>query len=232
MNIGIVAAEDTEMLAIKKLMKEISENKIYNLNFITGKINEKKCILVKSGVGKVNAARTVQVLIDKFSPDYIINVGSAGATSNNLKIKDIVIGESLVQYDFDITDVGDYEKGEIFEVGKYIKSDKRLINLCCKTIEEMKDKDFNIKLGIIASADLFSSDPKHFEEVKNDFNAECVEMEGAAIAQVCFLDNIPFLVIRGISDVPDGNNEVDFHQYLEIASKNAAEILYKLLEKI
>ncbi len=232
MNIGIIAAEEEEMLAIKNIMEDIKESKIYNLTFIQGTIQNKMCILVKSGVGKVNASRTTQVLIDNYKVNYVINIGSAGGINEELNIEDIVIGDKLVQYDFDITQVGNYEKGEICEIGKYIKSDERLINLCIQTIEEMKDINFNIKIGTIGTADLFSADPNRAISLKKEFDIECVEMEGASVAQVCFLDNVPFLVIRGISDVSNGNNKIDFHTYLERASKRAAEILHNLISKI
>lgn len=232
MNIGIIAAEEEEMLAIKNLMKNIKENKIYNLNFVEGTIKNRACILVKSGVGKVNAARTTQILIDNYKVDYVINTGSAGGINEELNIEDIVIADKLIQYDFDITQVGNYEKGEICEIGKYIKSDERLINLCKQTIEEMKDKTFAVKIGTIGTADLFSADPKRGINLRKEFDIECVEMEGAAIAQVCFLDNVPFIAIRGISDVCNGNNKIDFHTFLERASKRAAEILENLILKI
>ena len=232
MNIGIIAAEEDEMLAIKNIMADIKENKIYNLNFIQGTIKNKMCTLVKSGVGKVNAARTTQILIDNYKVDYVINVGSAGGIDEELNIEDIVIGDNLIQYDFDITQVGNYEKGEICEIGKYIKSDERLIKLCMQTVEEMKNRDFNIKIGTIGTADLFSADSNRAINLKKEFDIECVEMEGAAVAQVCFLDNIPFLVIRGISDVSNGNNKIDFHTFLKRASKRVAEILQNLIDKI
>ena len=96
----------------------------------------------------------------------------------------------------------------------------------------MKDRDFNIKIGTIGTADLFSADPNRASNLKKEFDIECVEMEGAAIAQVCLLDDIPFLVIRGISDVSNGNNKIDFHTFLEKASKRVAEILQYLIDKI
>lgn len=232
MVIGIIAAENKEMSAIREKMSNIQEECIYDLKFIKGIIENKECVLVECGVGKVNAARTVQIMIDKYSVDYVINVGSAGATNEELNIEDIVIGEKLVQYDFDVSGAGNYEKGEICRVGKFFESDKRLVELCTQTINELKHEEFDIKLGIIASADLFCTDPKKAFEVKEEFGAECVEMEGAAVAQVCFLDKIPFLVIRGISDTPNGNNEVDFHTYLEIVSKRVAVILENLISKI
>lgn len=230
--IGIIAAEQIEMQAIKEKMQNIEEKKIYNLEFFKGKIQEKECVLVTCGVGKVNSARTVQILIDNYKIDYVINVGSSGGINPELNIGDIVIAKNLVQYDFDITGAGDYEKGEICGIGKYIESDKKLTNLCERTIKEINIEDSNIKIGTIASADYFAVDSKKMEEVRREFNAECVEMEGASIAQVCFLDNVPFLVIRGISDVQNGNNKVDFHTYIEKASKKVAIILENLILKI
>ena len=119
MNIGIIVAVPEEQEAIEKIIKKIDEKIIYDLRFIEGKIQDKNCILVKCGVGKVNAARTTQLLIDKYNPDCIINVGVAGALNPMLEIGDIVIGESLVQHDFDITAFG-HEKGYITGVGEKI----------------------------------------------------------------------------------------------------------------
>lgn len=232
MRIGIIAAEYEEMLAIKNIMENIKEEKFYNLTFYIGNIHNKECVLVECGVGKVNAARTTQSLIDKFEVDYVINVGSAGSITPELNVQDIVIGKELIQYDFDITQIGNYEKGEICDVGKYFYSDEKLINLCEETIEDMKDRDFNIKIGRIGSADIFFADPERAIKVREEFGMECLEMEGAAVGQVCFLDKVPFLVIRGISDTPNGNNKIDFHTYLKLASKRAAEILENLISKI
>ena len=145
--IGIIAAEEKEMIAIKNNMTNISEEKIYELKFIKGNIENKLCVLVECGVGKVNAARTTQIMIDKFNPNYVINVGTAGGLTNELKVKDIVIGKDLVQHDFDITGVGNYEKGEIARTGKYFLSDENLIKLCKNAMEEYKDRNFNIKIG-------------------------------------------------------------------------------------
>ena len=232
MVIGIIAAEETEMLAIKNKMTNIEEKSIYNLFFAEGIISNKNCVLVECGIGKVNAARTAQVLIDNFSVDYIINVGSAGSVNEDLNIEDIVIGDKLIQYDFDATTFGKYKKGEICGTGRFFEADKNLIELCKQTIEELNEENRIIKIGSIGSADFFCADPKKAIEIRKEFDVECVEMEGAAIAQVCFLDKIPFLVIRAISDTPNGNNKVDFHEFLEIVSKRAANILEKLLLKI
>ena len=228
--IGIIAAEFEEMNAIKEYMNNCIEEKIYNLTFYKGLINDKECVLVRCGIGKVNASRTTQIMIDRFKIEYIINIGSAGSVVDYLNIGDIVIGKELIQYDFDITDIGDYEKGEIYEVGKYFISDERLIRLCKESMK--KNEDSNVVIGRIGSADLFCSNPEKSKKVEEEFGTLCVEMEGAAIGQVCLLDNVPFLVIRSISDTPNGNNKIDFHTYLEHASKKAAEILYNLIDKI
>lgn len=226
---GIIAAMQEEMIEIEKIMEQKQIQKIYELNFITGKINSVDVVLVEAGVGKVNAARTTQILIDKFKVDVIINVGSAGSANDELNIGDIVIGKKIVQHDFDITAFG-HPKGYISNVGQYIESDKILIEKIEQTIFKMQDNEFNIKIGTIASGDIFCTEFKMKEKIRNKFNADAIEMEGAAIAQVCKLDGIPFIVIRSISDKPNGNNHITFDQFLEIASKRCAQIIKEFLK--
>lgn len=221
---GIIAAMQEEMQEIKKIMTEIKERKIYELNFITGIIKNKEVVLVESGVGKVNAARTTQILIDNFELDEIINVGSAGAVNSELNIGDIVIGKKLVQHDFDITAFG-HPKGYISNVGEYVESDSKLIEKMEQVILKLKKDEYKIKIGTIVSGDIFCTEVKMKEKIRNKFNAEAVEMEGAAIAQVCKLDNIPFIIIRSISDTPNGSNNITFDQFLVKASKRCAEII-------
>ena len=221
--IGIIAAEDKEMQAIKEIMENIEEIKIYNLSIYKGTINNKNYLLTKCGIGKVNAARTTQILIDKFNIDHIINLGSAGALNDKLKIGDIVVGEKLIQHDFDVTPFG-YEKGYIPGTGMVFESGKTLIDKC----KEVKIDDVNIVSGTIASGDIFLNNVQMKEKIKSKFNADCAEMEGASVAQVCNLNNIPFVVIRSISDIPNGNNEMDFEKYLDFASKNCAKFIAKI----
>ena len=221
---GIIAAMQEEMQEIKKIMQNVESIKIYELIFFKGKIHEENIVLVEAGVGKVNSARVTQILIDNFKVKGIINVGSAGSCNDELEIGDIVIGKNLVQHDFDITAFG-HEKGYISNVGQYVESDELLITKIEKTIEKMSNKDFNIKIGTIASGDIFCTELEMKEKIKEKFDADCIEMEGAAIAQVCKLDNIPFLVIRSISDKPNGQNEITFDKFLEKASKRCAYII-------
>ena len=226
---GIIAAMKEEMQEIEKIMTEKKVQKIYELNFIKGKINNTEIVLVNSGVGKVNAARTTQILIDNFNIDAIINVGSAGSANDELDIGDIVIGSKLVQHDFDATAFG-RPKGYISNLGQYVGSDDILIRKMENTISNMKDNNFKIKIGIIASGDIFCTELKMKEKIRSKFNADAIEMEGAAIAQVCKLDNVPFIIIRSISDKPNGNNHITFDQFLEKASKRCAKIIKEFLD--
>ena len=230
MNIGIIVAMEEELNEVIKEMEEVIEINYNNVIFYKGYMNKNECVLVKSGIGKVNAARTTQILIDRFNIMQIINVGAAGGINEKLNIADIVIAEKLVQYDFDISAFG-REKGFITGVGKYIDSNKELVKKCDHKMKEInKDKNFNVIIGTIASGDKFCTDYNETKKIREEFEADCVEMEGAAIAQVCYLENVPFIVIRSISDTPNGNNNIEFDKYVSIASKRCAVFLKKLLE--
>lgn len=221
---GIIAAMKEEMQEIQKIMIDRENIKIQELNFTKGKINDSEIILVEAGVGKVNAARTTQILIDNFEIDAIINVGSAATANDELNIGDIVIGNKLVQHDFDIT-AFEHPKGFISNIGQFLESDTKLIQKMENAILKLQNQDFKIKIGIIASGDIFCTDVNMKNKIREKFNADAIEMEGAAIAQVCKLDNIPFIIVRGISDNPNGNNNITFEQYLQNASKKCALII-------
>ena len=222
--IGIITAIEQELQAIKKIMENIEEIYIYNLTIYKGIINDKECLLTKCGIGKVNSARITQILTDKFDLSYIINTGSAGGLNESLNIGDIVVGNKCVQHDFDTTPFGD-EKGYIEGTGKFFEGDKILIEKC----KNIKIENINIVEGIVASGDIFLNDTKMKEKIRTKFNADCVEMEGAAISQVCYLNKMPFIVIRSISDKPNGTNEIDFTKFIEYASKNCAKFIQKMV---
>ena len=226
--VGIIVAMEEELEQILNMTNDIEEKEISGLNFKLGKIEKKNVILVKCGVGKVNAARVTQILIDKFNVEYVINVGSAGALNPLLNIGDIVIGEKLVQHDFDIT-AFDHDKGYITGVGDYIYSDNTLTEKFKQTVNKLLEKEYKIKVGIIATGDIFCTDVEMKNKIYSKFDADCVEMEGAAVAQVCYLDKIPFIVIRSISDSPNGKNEIDFDKFVDLASKRCAIILKEFL---
>lgn len=226
--IGIIAAMQEEMEAIKEIMTEITIRKIYELVFFEGKINKKECVLVECGVGKVNSSRTTQILIDKFEIEYIINVGSAATANDNLDIGDIVLGKDLIQHDFDITAFG-HPKGYISNIGVKVQSDKELINKFEEATKKIEQRNYKIKIGTIASGDIFCTEIKMKQKINSKFNADAIEMEGAAIAQVCHLDKVPFIIVRSISDNPNGNNNITFDEYLKLAAKRCSEILKNVI---
>ena len=155
--IGIIVAMEEELEAVLNIMNNIEQKEIYGISVQIGKIEQKEVAVVKSGVGKVNAARVTQILIDKLNVKSIINLGSAGALSPLLNIGDIVIGEKLIQHDFDIT-AFDHDKGYITGVGDYIYSDIKLIEKFENAANNLKEKDYKIKKGIIATGDIFCTD--------------------------------------------------------------------------
>ncbi len=227
--VGIIVAMQEELEEILSIMKNVEEKEILGLNFKIGQIEKNKVVVVKCGVGKVNAARVAQILIDKLDVKYMINVGAAGALNPFLNIGDIVIGKKLVQHDFDIT-AFDHDKGYITGVGEYIYSDEKLVQKFEKIINSLSDNTYKTVTGVIATGDIFCTDIEMKNKIYTRFDADCVEMEGAAIAQVCYLDKIPFIVIRSISDSPNGKNEVDFDKFVELASRRCANLLKEFFQ--
>lgn len=225
-NILIITATDEEIEAIRSKFETLEEIRVKDLICWVGMSNEKKYILTKAGIGKVNAARVTQLLLDHFDSEYVINIGAAGAVNEKLEIGDIVIGEKLVQHDFDTTAFGD-EKGYITDVGKFFESDVKLIEKCQ---EAMKSNYNDVKstFGIIATGDVFCTKNEIKEYIRNEFNADCVEMEGASIAQVCTLNKIPFLVIRSISDKLNGNNQIDYNEFAKLAADRVANFVLEI----
>ena len=220
---------EEEINAIKEYLTVTKETKIYELTFIEGLISDKECVIVEGGVGKVNAARTAQILIDNFKIDYLLNVGVAGGIDESLNVGDIVIGQRLVQHDFDIT-AFDHKKGYIPNIGDYINADEELVNLANKVITSTENT--HVKTGTIASGDIFITDQNISKEINKEFAALCVEMECASIAQVAKLCNIPFLILRSISDVPNNNNKVTYEEFLEESTKIIAKVVNNLLKEL
>ena len=220
MRVGIIFAMEEELRAFKEKVNVVNEKKIYDLTFYQALVNDIDVILVLSGVGKVNAARTTQVLIDFMNVNYVFNVGVAGSVSKSLDICDIVIGSSVVQHDFNLK-AFNRNRGEIPDIGTFIDSDEYLINISLKSLN-------GAKKGVIASGDIFCNDLIMKEKINKEFNALCVEMEGASIAQVCYLSKVPFVIIRSISDSLNGN-EMEYDKFLNESSNKVVEGIYKIL---
>ena len=227
--IGVIFAMKEELDEVLKQVDIKNEFNVFGLDFYSVVFKDTECILVECGVGKVNAARTTQIMIDVMKVDYIINVGVAGGVSNSLNVCDIVIGEKLVQHDFDIT-AFDHAKGYIPNVGVYLNSDEYLLRIAEK--EKGSFNETNFHKGVIASGDIFCTSEKMSKKINEKFNALCVDMEGASIAQVAYLSGVPFLVVRSISDIPNNNNKITYEEFLEESSKIVAKFLLGMIEKI
>ena len=224
--IGIIFAMKEELDEFLKIIDITRETTFYDITFFEGTIDDKKVILVESGVGKVNASRVTQLLIDKMNPDYILNVGVAGSVCSDVNVKDIVIGTKMVCHDFDIT-AFNHEKGYIPGIGVYINNSEELINI----LKGLKGSD--VHFGVIASADKFVTDKEESKMINKTFDALCVEMEGSSISQVCFLCAKPCLVIRSISDsIYKGNNKETYEDLLNEASKKVCEYAGKIIRRI
>lgn len=225
--VGIIFAMKEELDETIKKFNDVQEHSVYDLKIYECRLDNVICYLVESGIGKVNAARSTQILIDSMNVDYVLNVGVAGSVSKDINKCDIVVGDKLVQHDFDLT-LFDHEKGYIPNVGTYIPCDSSLVEIA-KTIE----MDTKVETGVISSGDIFVSDEKMGAKINNKFNALCVEMEGASVAQVCHLCNVPFLVVRAISDSPyEQDNHLTFEEFLKISSDMVSKFVYEFLEKL
>ena len=223
--IGIIFAMQEELIELKKYLHINNEKKIYDLIFYEATLNNQNIILTESGIGKTNAARTTQILIDYYKPEAIFNIGVAGGIAKNLKVGDIIISTSLVQHDFDIT-AFNHPKGYIPNIGNTIPIDNNLLNTT-KTI--LDTNNISYKEGVIASGDIFCTKESMATKINTQFKALCVEMEGASIAQTAYLSKTPCLVIRSISDYPDNNNKVTYEEFLETSSNKVAQIMYAIL---
>ena len=223
--IGIIFAMQEELIELKKYLHINDEKKIYDLIFYEATLNNQNIILTESGIGKTNAARTTQILIDYYKPEAIFNIGVAGGIAKNLKVGDIIISTSLVQHDFDIT-AFNHPKGYIPNIGNNIPIDNNLLNTT-KTI--LDTNNISYKEGLIASGDIFCTKESMATKINTQFNALCVEMEGASIAQTAYLSKTPCLVIRSISDCPNNNNKVTYEEFLETSSNKVAQIMYAIL---
>ena len=228
-NIGIIGAMEEEIALLQQKAHITDNEKIIGLTFYKGTLYDKKIVLVKSGIGKVNAALCAQILIDRFNVDCIINVGVAGAIYKELTIGDIVISDDAVQHDMDTSVFGD-PIGIIPRMEQsYFKADKTLIELAKKCNLSSKA---NIFVGRIASGDQFISTQEGKQKIWQTVQGYCAEMEGAAIAHACYLNQIPFVIIRSISDDAENKAHIAYENFVKIAAANSSELLEKMLQNM
>ncbi|MBM7597892.1 adenosylhomocysteine nucleosidase [Virgibacillus halotolerans] len=229
MTLGIIGAMDEEVALLLENMTEKEEITIANCLFVTGNLAEKQVVLLKSGIGKVNAAMATTIMHERFSPTHVINTGSAGGFADRLEVGDIVISTEVVHHDVDVTGF-DYAYGQVPGLPAMYSADTELITAA---ISAIKGLDVQYQEGIIATGDSFMDKPDHVAFVKDKFPAMiAAEMEAAAVAQVCYQYDKPFVVIRALSDIAGKQSSVSFDQFLDKAARNAAQLIIAMLKAL
>lgn len=229
--IGIIGAMDEEVSQIVEVMEVTETFEKASMVFKKGTLNGKDVVIVRSGIGKVNAAVCTQILVDKFNVDYVINTGIAGSLKAEIDIADVVLSSDVLHHDVDATGFG-YALGQIPRMDVLsFKADDRLVELgkeACKAAAP----NVGVHVGRVVSGDQFISDKAVKERITSNFDGFCTEMEGAAIAQTSYLNNVPFLILRAISDKADDSATMDYPTFEAMAIKNSVEILKELVARI
>lgn len=227
--IGIIGAMDIEVSTLKDAANITKTTEIAAMEFCEGTLGEKDVVIVKCGMGKVNAGICSNTLINDFGCTKIINTGVAGSLDNQIDIGDFVISVDAVQHDFTVEAIG-FKKGEIPYTGLYaFPADETLRAAAVKAVKEASP-DNHVFEGRVCSGDQFISTKEQKEKIISDFGGMCCEMEGAAIAQACYLNKTPFVIIRAISDKPDETEIVEYKDFEAEAADNCAKIVKKMVE--
>ena len=223
--IGIIGAMDIEVDGIVALMSDTSVKEISGIKFVKGTLHNKDVVVAKCGIGKVFASVCAQTMILEYKPCVIINSGVAGTLSTDLKIMDVAIAKSVVQHDMDTSAIGD-PKGLISGINVInIYTDEKAVNVLTSACDCV---NCTTKLGTIASGDKFIADANDKEFIRTEFGAIACEMEGASIGHVCYINKVPFGVIRAISDGEGA--EMDYATFAPLAAKQSIEIVKKFVE--
>ncbi len=227
--IGIIGAMDLEIRTLIEKTKVISVKNIVGANFILGSLEGNNAVLVKCGIGKVNAAVCTQIMIDMYGVDCIINIGVAGALAEGLNVGDVVISSDAMHHDINVEALG-YAPGVIPDMETSLfEADSRLIETAKEALAECGIKGM---VGRVAGGDIFVADSRLKEYIVNNFNAACCEMEGSAIAQTCYLNKIPFVIIRAMSDSADNSGNMDYPAFKALAAAQSEKIVSLMLAKI
>lgn len=223
----ILGAMDEEIQTYLQQLDELSTTTVQHLEVHTGKIKQHEVIVARCGIGKVAAALAAGVLIHAYAPDVVINSGSAGGFAEELEVGDIVIANALIQHDVNLTHFG-YALGQPASMPAVFETQGDWQNRAFAQIEAL---DVNGLQGLIISGDAFIGTDEQSAKCMQDFpNAVAVEMEGAAIAQVCHLLNTECVVIRAISDHANKASTMTFEEYLPLAAKHSAQIVLGLIQ--
>jgi adenosylhomocysteine nucleosidase len=227
LKIAIIGAMEEEVTILREKIENREETIIANCEFSTGKLNGVDVVLLKSGIGKVNAAMSTAILLERFKPDYVINTGSAGGFLQTLNVGDIVISTEVAHHDVDVTAFG-YEYGQVPGMPARYTADAKLVAAAEQCAQQITD--IQVVKGLIATGDSFMNDPVRVDFVRTKFtDLYAVEMEAAAIAQVCTQFAVPFVIIRALSDIAGKESNVSFEQFLHTAALHSSNLVLSML---
>lgn len=233
--IGIIGAMESEVRHLIARLESPETHEIAGRTFVRGTLAGCDVVVVQSGIGKVAAAVTAQILIDRFGAGVLINSGMAGGLDCRLAVKDLVVGTAAVQHDFDITAFGHapgYISGEDDTAATAFRADEKLVALALDAAVEVLPADSKAITGIIASGDIFVDDSALKSRIITQFGAAAAEMEGAAIAQTAVDNGVPFLILRTISDLAEHQANVSFDELEKYVGQLAEDITIALLERL
>ncbi len=221
---GIIGAMEEEVSSLKAAVVDPQISVIAGMEFCKGTLDGTEVVIVQCGVGKVNAGICAHTLIHLFGCTRIINTGVAGSLDARIDIGDIVVSTDAVQHDFTAEAVG-FAKGEIPYTGLYAFPADEMMRRAAVEAARAAAPEVHVFEGRVCSGDQFIATTEQKERILTDFGGLCCEMEGGAIAQVCYLNSTPFVVIRAISDKPDGSSNVEFETFKEEAAERCAAIV-------
>ncbi|HFH6998733.1 TPA: 5'-methylthioadenosine/adenosylhomocysteine nucleosidase [Streptococcus agalactiae] len=229
MKIGIIAAMEEELKLLVENLEDKSQETVLSNVYYSGRYGEHELVLVQSGVGKVMSAMSVAILVESFKVDAIINTGSAGAVATGLNVGDVVVADTLVYHDVDLTAFG-YDYGQMSMQPLYFHSDKTFVS----TFEAVLSKEeMTSKIGLIATGDSFIAGQEKIDVIKVHFpQVLAVEMEGAAIAQAAQATGKPFVVVRAMSDTAAHDANITFDEFIIEAGKRSAQVLMAFLKAL
>ncbi len=229
MVIAIIGAMEEEVTLLRNLMTNTTTKNIAHVEFTQGTLNNKDVVLLKSGIGKVNVAITTTLLFEYYNVSAVINTGSAGGLYEAANVGDIVISSGVCYHDVDVTGFG-YQMGQVPGLPSVYEPSQDLVTLCQDVLQ---DKGYPHLTGIIATGDSFMNRPDQIESVKQHFNdVIALEMEAAAVAQVCYQYNKPFVILRGLSDIAGKESHLSFNEYLDLAAKQSSEMVTELIGRM
>lgn len=230
MTIAIIGAMEEEVTLLRDKIEDKRTETIAGCEFTLGKMNGVDVILLRSGIGKVNAAMSTSILLERFKPNYVVNTGSAGGYNPVLNVGDVVISSEVRHHDVDVTVFG-YEYGQVPKQPPAFVADSKLVEIAEEAAKEIGD--LQVVKGLIATGDAFMNDPAKVEFIRDKFtDLQAVEMEAAAIAQVSYSFGVPFVVIRSLSDIAGKESGISFEQFIDKAALHSATLVMKIVEKI